>query len=107
MRTGRVGGPTPETETGGDQDEEADVDSRDDDRPGRSRATGLPRLPVAARRALHADGLTTLDDVVEAGWLHVASLPGVDATTMDRLDAAITAVGRAGTPDRRMLAATA
>ena len=57
--------------------------------------TALPRLPAAARRALHADGLTTLEDVVDAGRHHVAALPGVDALAMARLDAAVRSAGRA------------
>ncbi len=57
--------------------------------------TALPRLAAAARRALHADGLTTLEDVVDAGRHHVAGLPGVDPDSMARLDAAVQAAGRA------------
>ncbi len=67
--------------------------------------TTLPRLPAAARRALHADGLTSLQDVVDAGRHHVASLPGVDDRAMAVLDAAVQAAGRADAEP--VLAATA
>ena len=55
--------------------------------------TALPRLAAPAARALAADGLTTLEDVVAAGRSHVASLHGMGPRALAQLDEAIAAAG--------------
>ncbi|HET6693518.1 MAG TPA: DNA-binding protein [Pedococcus sp.] len=55
--------------------------------------TALPRLAAPAARALAADGLTTLEDVVAAGRAHVASLHGMGPRALALLDEAVAAAG--------------
>lgn len=56
--------------------------------------TAIPRgIGAPATRALAADGLTTLEDVVAAGRAHVAALHGVGPKALRVLDEAVAAAG--------------